>query len=192
MREVKRKIVFDVDDILWGLNKIATDKANIDYNKIVVYSAKENYLLTEDERRRLLEVYSDPDTFRYINWYDGVEDIIRLEQKGAEVYINSNSFNIEISELKRKQLKSILDLPDDRLILNVLTDCKKKEIGDGVWCFVDDSPHNIASSTAVYNIAVKTPWNTSKHALDVIGDKDVIILDTLKDVINHIDYMLDN
>lgn len=192
MREVKRKIVFDVDDILWGLNKIATDKANIDYNKIVVYSAKENYLLTEDERRRLLEVYSDPDTFRYINWYDGVEDIIRLEQKGAEVYINSNSFNIEISELKRKQLKSILDLPDDRLILNVLTDCKKKEIGDGVWCFVDDSPHNIASSTAVYNIAVKTPWNTSKHALDVIGDKDVIILDTLKDVINHIDCILDN
>ena len=192
MREVKRKIVFDVDDILWGLNKIATDKANIDYNKIVVYSAKENYLLTEDERKRLLEVYSDPDTFRYINWYDGVEDIIKLQQKGAEVYINSNSFNIEISELKRKQLKSILDLPDDRLILNVLTDCKKKEIGDGVWCFVDDSPHNIASSTAVYNIAVKTPWNTSKHALDVIGNKDVIILDTLKDVINHIDYMLDN
>ena len=192
MREVKRKIVFDVDDILWGLNKIATDKANIDYNKIVVYSAKENYLLTEDERRRLLEVYSDPDTFRYINWYDGVEDIIRLEQKGAEVYINSNSFNIEISELKRKQLKSILDLPDDRLILNVLTDCKKKEIGDGVWCFVDDSPHNIASSTAVYNIAVKTPWNTSEHALDIIGDKDVIILDTLKDVINHIDCILDN
>lgn len=192
MREVKRKIVFDVDDILWGLNKIATDKANIDYNKIVVYSAKENYLLTEDERKRLLEVYSDPDTFRYINWYDGVEDIIKLQQKGAEVYINSNSFNIEISELKRKQLKSILDLPDDRLILNVLTDCKKKEIGDGVWCFVDDSPHNIASSTAVYNIAVKTPWNTSKHALDIIGDKDVIILDTLKDVINHINYMLDN
>lgn len=192
MREVKRKIVFDVDDILWGLNKIATDKVNIDYNKIVVYSAKENYLLTEDERKRLLEVYSNPDTFKHINWYDGVEDIIKLEQKGAEVYINSNSFNIEISELKRKQLKSILGLPDDRLILNVLTDCKKKEIGDGVWCFVDDSPHNIASSTAVHNIAIKTPWNTSKHALDVIGDKDIVILDTLKDVINHIDYMLDN
>lgn len=186
----KRKIVFDVDDVLWDLNKIATSKAGVDYNKLEVFSANENPLLSEEERSQLIRAYCDPDSFKNIDWYDGIEDIVKLEKRGAEVYINSNSANIEISELKRKQLKSVLGLPDNRLILNIMNNPKKKEVGEGVWCFVDDSPHNILDSTAVHNIVVNKPWNTSRYSSELLEDKFFVRLNSLKEVLNHINCLL--
>lgn len=192
MLKNKRRVVFDVDDILWGLNRVASDKAGVSYDKIVTYDVNDNPLLSEIERRKLLEAYSDPSTFKRIKWYSGIEDLLKLEQKGVEVYFNSNSFNIEISELKRKQLKSVLAISDSRLIFNTISDCKVKEVGDGVWCFVDDSPHNILNSSAVHNIMLKTPWNTSEYASDLLSDKSVVMLDTLEDILKYIIKLLES
>lgn len=187
---MNKKVVFDVDDILWGLNKRSAKIAGIDYNKLTVYSASDNYNLTDSEKEKLISAYSSPSTFEEIKWYRGIEELPKLEELGAEVYINSNSFNAEIAELKREQLKSVLDFDDDRFILNIISDCKKKDIGDDVFCFVDDSPYNIKRSTAKYNIMIKLPWNSSESAKEIIGDKDVIMADNLEEVIELVNNLL--
>lgn len=186
-----RSIVFDVDDVLWGLNKRVTSSLGIDYNKITDYSVKKISTLSDLEKKNLLNSYSNPEMFIDIKWYDGVKDILKLEDKGCKVYINSNSFSDKISNLKREQLKSVLPLPDNRLIFNNLSEGGKKEINERVFCFVDDNPYNIADSCATYNIMIKTPWNKSKDTLKMLSCKNVVILDSLIDIIVYIENLLD-
>lgn len=189
---MRRIVVFDVDDILWGLNAKVSEITGIPEEKLITFALQENPLLTDEEKERVMSIYMSSEQFRDIKWYPGVERIMSLEQYGAEVHINSNSISQEVVDFKYSQLKSVIDIPDERLHLNLINigDSKKKDIGDDVFIFVDDSPHNIATSTAKYNLMLNHPWNTSVYGIRDIGNVPVVRFDSLEKIIDHIETLL--
>ena len=154
-----KKIVFDLDDTLWSLCRRVASLTGVKYNDLVTFSIFDNPLLTDDDRARMLDAFNNAETFENIQWYEGVSDIMKLEQYGAEVYINSNCNIKEVADVKRRQLHELLDIPDERIILNVTSEHTKKDVGDDVYIFVDDSPHNMLYSNAKHKIMLDCPWN---------------------------------
>lgn len=189
----KKKITFDVDDILWSLNKKMTEITGIDYNKLTVYSSKSNPLLTANERKRALHTYGTIELYENINWHDG---ITRINNINAAVHINSNCLSEDIANMKRKQLQQILNIPDSNMKFNVITMDKSTEkvIDADTYIFVDDSPYNISASPAAFNIMLKCPWNTSEISQKLISDnnKKVIMCDSLNDIISIINKILES
>lgn len=50
--QIMKKIIFDVDDTLWSLNKKVCTNLNIPYEKIITFSVYENPLLTKNEKKK--------------------------------------------------------------------------------------------------------------------------------------------
>lgn len=176
-----RKVIFDVDDTLWSLNKRVSEITGIDYGKFTVFLVHDNTNLTEDEKQEMLRLYADTDTFRDIEWDDGIEHIGSIP---ADIYINSNNSTEEIAKVKREQLHSVLEIPDNHIVMNITglkkSSITKKIIDEDTYILVDDSLHNIEMSTAVYNIVIRKPWN--QHS-PVPKNKHIIFVDSLYDAI---------
>ena len=183
-----QKIVFDVDDTLWGLNANISKKLHIPSEKLTIFSAMDNQNLTMTERKALLNAYADAKSFENIEWYDGIERILQLEKYGVEIHINSNSATNEIIKLKREQLQQVLTLYDDRLHFNLISMKKatKKELDNDTFILIDDSPHNIALSNAKYNIMPMHPWNTSAEGKKSLCGKTPLYYDNLNKIIDAI------
>lgn len=185
------KIIFDMDDTLWSLNKRICQHTGIPYEKIITFSIHENPLLTESEKQMTLSFYGNTAMFENIEWFDGVSQLNdMIHDENINVFINSNSANDTCSALKHRQLHEILDIPDDHIIINA-TGCKKKNviqktIDSDTYIFIDDSPHNVAMSPAKYNIMIKTPWNQSDTGKVIVKDKNVIYCDNFNHVLKTI------
>lgn len=182
-----KKIIFDIDDILWGLNERAAKMANLEYEKLTSFSVPLNKNLTKEEAKILTSVYENPSLFENIIWFNGIE---RIDSLPADVHIVSNIFQKEVDTLKRTQLHSVLNIPDEKIHLNLVTDATKKTIPEDTYIFVDDSPYNIAASPAKHNIMLKRPWNQSENGKQIIGDKPVKMFDTLNEIIDYIETLL--
>ena len=191
MNRKNKIVVFDVDDILWALNRKMTAMTGIDYEKLHVYSILENQLLPETERNAAYAVYTGHELFENIEWYDGIE---RINTLNADVRINSNSLNEKAAELKRTQLKQVLNLSDDKIIIHNVKDEKKKTMIEDTFILVDDSPYNIAKSTAQFNIVLKQPWNTSPEMQKLMRQnrKGYIYCDSLAHIIDLVEMLLSN
>lgn len=186
-----RKVIFDIDDTAWGLNSRICKKLGTDINKITCYSIRENKEITDEQKDVILKMYSDGGTFDNIEFYDGFEEIFGLEQYECEVYINSNCNSIAVRDSKYNQLVNKLKFPENRVILNVVTDPTHKEIQNNIFILVDDSPFNLAKSKARYNIALKSPWNTSENAKEIIGNKNIIYCDTFLEILDTVKELLE-
>lgn len=173
---MQRKVVFDMDDTLWDLNERACRMAGIDFSKLQTFSLTDNPLLTASEKTRLSKVYNSIELWRDIIWDPYAADIITLEKLGAKVFINSNCMNQAVADFKRQFVPTDLKLPDSQVILNVVTDGKRKELDDDMFIFVDDSPFNIGKSTAKYNIIPNRPWNQDAVGYRRNSLKDIIEL----------------
>lgn len=185
-----RLVIFDIDDTAWGLNNKICDMLDININNIESFYIKNNSKLSEYQKEQLLSKYSDPEIFKDIDWYDGFTEIFELEQLGCEVLINSNCNSQDVKNAKHYELVDKLGFNDDKIILNVINDPKHKHMHSDVFILVDDSPFNLAKSTAVYNIALRTPWNTSEQGAETIGDKKVIFCDTFRDILSTVTKIL--
>lgn len=183
-------VIFDVDDTGWGLNDRVCNILGIDISKIKNFYIKHNEELDENEKKLLLEKYSDSKIFENIEWYEGFGSIFDLEQLGCTVHINSNCNTQDVKETKHTELVDKLGFPDEKVTLNVITDAKNKNLDDDIYILVDDSPFNIAKSKAMYNIALKKPWNTSKYGLETIGNKKVIFCDNFIEILVTIEELL--
>ena len=185
--DMAQKVVFDIDDTLWSLNKRIALRTGIDYNKMTIFSVHDNQNLTSEEKNLLLSSYADSSIFENIEWDKGIELINELN---ADVYINSNNLTQEIAEIKSQQIHEILNIPDDHITMNICnkkSDTTSKIIDDDTYIFIDDSPHNIEMSNAKFNIMIRRPWN--EHYLQS-GIKSVIYADDLYDVLRHIKSIL--
>ena len=185
------KIIFDMDDTLWSLNKRICQHTGIPYEKIITFSIHENPLLTESEKQMTLSSYGNTTMFENIEWFDGISQLNNMiHDENINVFINSNSINETCSALKRRQLHEILDISDDHIIMNAIGSKKKngiqKTIDSDTYIFVDDSPHNVAMSPAKYNIMMKTPWNQSDTGKAIVKDKNVIYCDNFNHVLKTI------
>ena len=153
----KKKIVFDMDDILWGLNEKASKILGIEYEKLVCFSLEDNPYLTDKQRKQLLALYRSPTLWKDIEWYEGATKIKDLEKYGYKVYINSNCMTAGVCDFKRSFASAVFGLPEDQIILNISTEAKKPM--RNVLIFADDGPHNIAKSKAKYKLYLDKPWN---------------------------------
>lgn len=160
------EIIYDVDDVLWPLVDRVFAKLKIPLEKETDFNFQANKLLTDQEKSDLLASFSDPQTFDQMNFYPGFEDILRPEELGAKVFINSNSYSEAIAKQKRQQIQAVLpNLSKDRLTLNIISDhANKKRIRPNAFIFVDDSPYNIALSDALINILPLKYWNDTEQA----------------------------
>lgn len=167
-----KKIVVDVDDVLWGLNEKICSERGIDYSKIVTFSSSANPLLSESEKKELKESYGDAKIFRNIKWYEGVSELFSLEGYGATVIINSNNLCKEVMDTKEAEIRNNFpSIRDEQLVLNVPNNYSEKSIGDDVFILVDDSPYNVAKCNAEYYLVPRKPWNMSEDGTSIMKDK---------------------
>lgn len=181
---MRKKIIFDMDDVLWDLNAACIRGTNICLDNIITYNPKDNPILCEADKLILRNAYESPKSFMNIRFHEGLSELVRLEQLGGEIYINSNSLSKEIADLKKQQLMHALAISESRLIFNVISSDSTeipKKLPEDVFCLVDDSPYNIAKSTAKHNIMIRKPWNTSEFGQKIIGYKDVIYCNSLQE-----------
>lgn len=189
------KIIYDIDDTLWGLNARIAKFTKVDINRITKFAVKEIEGLSDVEKETIIKQYANTKMFQNIEWYKGVSDITKPEKLGAKIYIKSNSMNDEISRLKREQLKEVVCISDDRIQFNNISvsSCKHKVLDNDMDIFVDDSPHNVALSHAKINIMIKCPWNITEESKQIMKDKNVLWFDTLEEVNDYIyNYVLEN
>ncbi len=169
VRPMSKKIIFDVDDVLWPLTDSVFDRSSIPccHGDFHIQSTD----LTLDQQAKILAGFQDPENFKNIEFYAGAKDITRPMQLGYEIQINSNSYNEEIREHKRRQLLEFIpELTEHNLQLSLISESKdhshlkQKRVGSDVLIFVDDSPYNIGSSRAKINIIPRKPWNINHKA----------------------------
>lgn len=182
MTREKLKVVYDCDDVLWDLNTHVAVLKGVDPNCLVNFAMLENEALTMAERQAMLAGFRDAESFVDIEFYEGASEILRAEELGATVMINSNAYNAAIAELKRKQLLELLPaLTSEKLRINVIDPdgACHKEIERDLFIFVDDSPFNIALSEAKINIMPTRLWNVTPAAKEIVRGKNVVWIDDL-------------
>lgn len=133
---------------------------------------------------KIIESYYNLSTFENIEWYEGVSDIINIENFGVSVFINSNCMTEEIAKSKRCQLLEVANINTKRIKCNVINakDCNNKIIDDDTDILIDDSPFNIAKSKAKLNILINHPWNTSQEGKKIMQGKNIIRFNNLKEI----------
>lgn len=159
---MKKQIVFDVDDVMWGLNQRVSELTGIPYEKFTVYHIPQNPNLTDAEKELVLSAYHDSKTFQNIVFSDTIISLINQihhEYMNYEVKIVSNCLTAEIMREKKSQLLNVLDLPEHSLRFNIINNAKKKTLPEHIFLLADDSPHNILQAEAVHKIMPAKPYN---------------------------------
>lgn len=181
-----KKVVFDIDDTLWGLNKRIANVLNIDENKLHTFVITDNKLLTEKEKNRVLNEYHNEKIFENIDWYDGIENILKIKNFGVQVFINSNCMTQTMANNKINQLLQVVDIPKENIKCNIIESksVTRKTIDLDTDILIDDSPYNIANSPAKLNIIINHPWNITDEAEKIMKNKKIIRFDNLNQVNN--------
>lgn len=175
-----KKVLIDIDDVVWGLNKRIAERFNISYGLLTDFYVLQNENLSLALRQRINQAYSDPKTFQNMEFYPGFQDLFDLQSYGAQVILKSNSFSMGVIMEKRHQLLTkIPNLREEQLQLMLVDQhtTTKKAIGPDIFSATDDSPYTIAKSSAQHNIMPRQPWNQTSKAHDMILPKNVIFFE---------------
>ncbi len=180
-------VVYDVDDILWGLMFRVAKRANLDIKRcMAIFRIRDNQLLTRREQDYIIDAFADASVFENIEFFPGAEDILRPRELGAVVKINSNSFSERIAELKVQQLlAAIPGLTPDDIQMNIIdpSNAYRKPLDPRTTIFVDDSPYNVANSPAIINVMPTfMTWSHCPSAVVEMAGKYVIYRPSLVEI----------
>ncbi len=178
----KLQIVYDVDDVLWPCTETVYRRLGIKIERQTNFRIHEDSAFSPAEQEQIVAAFSNVENFENMQFYDGAEQILEVEQLNAKVVINSNSFSKDIREAKRRQILKLLpSLKASQLQLNLVgSKANHKQISAEVFAFVDDSPYNIASSKAKFNFMPKKPWNTTAAMREIACENHKVIIDNVK------------
>lgn len=188
--EWPEQIVFDVDSTLWPFEEVAPRLVGI--NPVLfqqTYIFRENPNLTQMQVALLLRLAGNPLLFEQMELFPGAADITRVQELGLEVVVNSNCQSRSVIPVKRRKLlDQIPKLDPDLIFLNNLAGGRDrpKALSSRTLILVEDSPFNVAESTAKVNILRKIPWNQSAEAKEIMHGKTVISFDTIKEINKYI------
>jgi len=178
-------IVYDVDDICHAQGKRIADDLEFDLADWTSFYIERIPRFSDDLKKRARAALSDEKYFRDIEFYDGVEDILRPEELDprVEVVFNTKTGTREGADLKLRQLmEKIPGLTSDKITSTIYentNETRYKDIPKNTFVFVDDSPYNLGMSPAEINVTMIKPWNTSPEGLNLIKGKNVIMFPTL-------------
>jgi len=170
--------VMDCDDILWPYVLRIAEKLGIDITTWTEFYAPRNRHWPPELVDRVNELLLDPALYRNIQFDKGIKDILRTEELGVTVKINSNSPTQEILEIKKEQLyAAIPKLKPENLQLNLvgLNVPSEKPMSDNTLIFTDDNPYHILSSRAKINVVRNWPWNTSERARRMLASRRRVV-----------------
>lgn len=175
------KVVYDVDDVLWPLNKRVFTNLKIDFRKDTCYNLFDNPSLTPGQSQAILDAFHQAKTFIDMNFYPGADEILQAESLGAIVHIHSHCYTAEIAKLKRIQLHHLLpQMKASSIKMSLIsTNPNNKQVDTDTYIFIDDNPYNIVNSRAPINIVLQQPWNTTAEAVRVLtsGAKTLVKTD---------------
>lgn len=119
-------IVYDVDDVLNNLNAYVFNTLKVPAASR--FNIRECTEYTKEQQDEILQMYSNPETFRNITYVEGAREICDVEKSGrARVWINSRNLTQEIAEIKQKSLlESIPDLKANQIEMQIGAGDKKK------------------------------------------------------------------
>lgn len=178
--------VFDYDDVLHDYNTRVCESIGINKTRIITFNPKINPLLSESEKKQLIEAYSDPSFFQDVTYYDGIERFTELQANNISCYINSHCYTEEIKQLKLKSIREHIDIPEDHILITVIDKdyTNKKILMPNTTFFIDDRIDNILTSTAQFNIVPNQPWNTSHLEARKLTGRPIIRKKNLSEVMN--------
>lgn len=183
-------VIFDFDDVLHGYNETISKQTNIPFQKLITFNTTDNPLLSDTEQKQLQQAYNDPEPFRHIQYYNGIEKLQKLKELDIRAYICSHCYSDEIKQLKQKSIAENIDIPSNHIYLQILNanDQKHKniaQIAPHVQFFIDDRLDNIKTSHAAINLVPKKPWNTSNLETQK-PNNPYTYKDNLNDILDHI------
>lgn len=166
-------VIFDMDSTLWPFDHKLVRAMGLT-KPMNIYYVIGNPELTLEQQKIATQCFRDPDFYRDIEFYDGIEDLLRPEELGAEVRIETNSMSREISDLKPPQLlAAVKGLTPGHIRCHTLDSSqdKPKSIDPRVTVLVEDSPHTVAVSPAQMNVLMRISWNSSPEGVRVMMGK---------------------
>lgn len=171
----QKLVIFDMDDVLWNLNNKAARMAGIEVERLIMFSAHKNPLLTDDMRERLLAAYASRKLYEDIIFSPLMVNLVNKIHRDYSEYrvmISSNCMAEYVRDIKLAQLKEVLDIPEENICLNLIdmtTQSTQKILPPDIYLFVDDSPHNIAMADALHKVMPARNWNDPVNNPEVIG-----------------------
>lgn len=184
-----RLVVFDNDDTLCNTLDVILAAAGLNPEDFTDYHTELNPEIGLAGMRRLEQAFLREDLYGLIEYDPSVKRMDEIVKLGAPVYIESNTVSQKIGEIRRQQLLShIPALQAESIHMNVITQEQslQKVIPKNTFIFVDDSPYNVAISTAEINIMRARRWNITKKARRMVASKRVIWLPDLDKIIDMI------
>jgi len=170
--------VFDCDDILWPYVARLAARLGINLESWTEFYAPNNRHWPPELVERVNDLLLDPTLYRNIQFDKGIKEILRPEELGVRMKINSNCPSQEIIELKKEQLyTAIPKLKPENLQFNLieLNVPGAKPMSEKTLIFVDDNPYHIAKSKAKINVTRNWPWNTSESAQNMLNSKRRVV-----------------
>lgn len=151
-------VTYDYDDVLTALNEYCIKALNLDKELITRFELDKT-LLSEQDKKVLLEYYRDVNSYKLADWYDGIDDVVKISQDPrVDFRIHSHIISKEIGEYKEKRLLA-KGFNRDCLYLQ---EGKEKEMQD-TDIMVDDRILNLVKSPGKYKILYNQPWNQEAH-----------------------------
>lgn len=190
LTEEERKrplVVYDIDDVTWLLEKAIAEDLGIDLDRFLsTFSVRDNTALADEEREKIIAAFGNPKYFENIQFMPGVENVLAPEELGARVIFNSNAFGERIGKLKKEQiLAAVPGLKPEQVQINIIdySATHRKVLNPATTILVDDSPFNVALSSALINVMPTwMPWSYDSKALTRMADKTVAWRDSLDEI----------
>lgn len=181
-------IAYDYDDVLYPFFMRVVRKMGWNYGDVKDFHLDSNPALPRWEVEQAVKYMYSDETFREIDFFPGVEDILRPQLEfGVRVIINTNSVSEKAHQMKFEQLQAkVPELTWENYHGGIVTHdtSRQKLTYPGTQIFVDDSPYNIAMSTASLNIMRQMPWNMTPKAQEQVQDKNPLWFMTLREIVN--------
>lgn len=166
--------VFDIDDVFWPLNEHVAVIANVGYDKIITFRARDNPLLDAAARERLHNAYQTPRLHADMDFYPGAELFgVLARDPRIDPWLCSNSIDADVVEDKKRNMRRLLGHDYDlfRTMYNIISmeESGKKKFPDNMRILIDDSPLNAVISGAAHIIMRRQPWNQSDWGRGVLA-----------------------
>lgn len=179
-------ILYDIDSVLWPLEERVARGVGVDVPTVTfTYNYYKNPKLSHEQKEQAIRIVSDAKTFADIDFFPGIENIMKPCECGAEVGIITNSLTSEISATKIEQLlAAVPGLKPEHITARItgLGDFKKSFPTNRPLVVVEDSPYSVSHSPAKVNVLRTLGWNSSPEAVEVMTGKNVVWLPTLSDI----------
>lgn len=172
-----RKIIvtYDYDDVLTGLNDYCIKTLGVDKDLITRFEIDKTKL-SEQDKKRLLDLYWDVNSYKKAEWYKGVDETLDISyDTNINFYIHSHVISKDIGKYKKERL---LGKGFNESCLNLQLGKEKEMCNTDI--LVEDRLLNVIKSPAKYKIIINQTWNQeifhpeySKYFKDIIRANDL-------------------